>query len=426
MSPITQKKKCPVCGYVTKDNRLMNCPNCGTELILDVVLPNLNVQDSFFDTQINELKEEQLGLSASNKKIDQQAWQIMDQEGGITQYPLFVKKEVNLYPTIQIPRISFNFFRQYRVVSIVLISILSLLQSGSFLFLISSLHALLYQINSTKVVSVVPLLITGLVFYFIVSYLQLKFILFLKQKNFPERKLEQNFSFVSFALINAIQLFFSIMVLGVVFIIIRNSEVNIERSIGSQLILGLGLLILAPFLLVFRIAKMLSLMRKTGLFQNIYDSFQFSKFSLRRGYGILFLSILLPTFIVTLAIESVTRCLSFLFSISDHTGTTLNVVISIFLLLSISVLFTISNSEDLDILSIYESFLFSFSVPPIITWINKEAKMESLKEEKPEFEDLFNLDNVDALTEVRYCPVCSTKLPEDVDYCVNCGHPLRE
>jgi len=68
VSPITQKKKCPVCGYVTKDHRLMNCPNCGTELILDVVLPSLNVQDSFFDIQGNELKETH-NLGNNSKKI---------------------------------------------------------------------------------------------------------------------------------------------------------------------------------------------------------------------------------------------------------------------------------------------------------------------------------------------------------------------
>jgi len=425
VSPITQKKKCPVCGYVTKDHRLMNCPNCGTELILDVVLPSLNVQDSFFDIQGNELKETH-NLGNNSKKIDQPAWQIMDQEGGATQYPLFVKKEVNLYPVIQIPRVSFDFFKQYRVIYLILISILSMLQSASFLFLISSLYVMLNQIKSSSAVSIIPFLLVGLICYSLFSYLQFKFIFHIKQKNFPERILEKDSSFTSFVLINALQLLFSAILLGVIFLLIAKSGANIEKPIISQLMLGLGLLLIVPLLLVFRTAKILSLMRKTGIFQNMYDAIQFSKFSLRRGYGILFVSILLPIFIVTLGVGSITTCLSSLFRISGYTVSVLHIVTTVFLLILVSGLFLISNNEDVDILSIYESYLFSFSVPPKITWLNKETNIESSKEEKQEFEDLFNLDNVDSLVEVKYCPVCSSKLPDDVDYCVSCGHPLRE
>ncbi|MHA1399340.1 MAG: zinc ribbon domain-containing protein [Candidatus Heimdallarchaeaceae archaeon] len=356
--------------------------------------------------------------------IEQKAWQIGDPEKNLAPTPLYIKKEANLFSSFQVPKVSLEIFRQYGIFSLLLLGILHIIQGLLWFLEAAIICSILHDFPLSFTRKTLILLIT-VSLSAILSFVIFKIAIKLSKENKEENKVLPHRVFATFMIINLSQF----VLLGALFvlttIIIEKNNNGLSAAIFFSTIVAtatVGSIVSLPF----RIAKMLSLMRKTGIFQNFADAYQFSKLSSRRGYGMVLVSILIPTLIMIGGLYPTTSVFYKIFlKVNILNYSNLDFAIFGTCLILIVSLSLFSTLEDISITQKYEHLLHTFADPPNIDWINKEKKKEEETQKHTEFIDILGEESILEEDAISYCPKCSSAVPEDVNYCVVCGYKLR-
>ncbi|MHA1259257.1 MAG: zinc ribbon domain-containing protein [Candidatus Heimdallarchaeaceae archaeon] len=399
------------------------CPVCGTELQPQVEdhPPSSPTQGFPSPPSISKIGFEDEPI-ATKQALDlyendvQYAWRISNEL-----LPLNMKGQVNYSEPFNRPKLGFNCISHLKKAEFVILIFLSAISSFSLLAFIGLTGLLLfYQSLSVKIII---LTIGFLVFHSLINYfkdkLSSKFLVNNTTTTHKFENLKLNYSiievthlaiivfllFLAFSFINIFSL--SLPVLSVAYIV------------GFLLVVSVSLV--SP---PFKVARLFSFVRNSGVFQNIHDSFQMPKISIRRSVEIMIFSFLIPSAIIVGSINSIFKIFTFLFlSESQLPPSVWDIILFFVVCVALTLNFFFADLNDTETVVVFEELLSKFIAPPSLEWLSmtKQKQGSSLQHS--------GID-VDALSSSAFdeqetrCPFCSAIVIEGAEFCTDCGKKL--
>ena len=414
MSSISDKK-CPIC-YSTFPIKVVFCPICGTELETQItkVAPttespydfpsnNPTSRPSFRDEPI-ETKTERGDFVADSTQF---AWNASD-----SLVPLRMKGHISYSDNFKPPKLQLRFFKKLSLREMFLIGTSGVLTSLALIIFIN--------LSLLLVLGILPVSLASLLFT-ILSFFAITFLIYVFNNriaktirnwkdNSSEAKNSNIFTYGLIYLITFVKIFQGIS---------QGSNQNIAIYLPF-LLTAIVLSIISP---IFRIAKILSSLRESSIFQSFLDAFQFPKYSLKRIIQSGLISFLVPASILIAGLNSFSKIFLSLFSPaveSAVSGSDYAIGCLVFLFFSVSVI--VGSFVDINSIYYYEGLIKEYVEPPSLRWIKSKyssSQSESEKKNNTETESR----HFSGEREER-CPACSALMIDGAEFCTDCGKKI--
>jgi len=425
VSPISTKK-CPIC-YSILPHKVVFCPVCGTELqanIEEVPSEPESVIEQYYNYPTARRLYGDEPLETSNTNLpdhfngNQFAWKVSD-----SVLPIKTKNHANYSEMFNPPKIDLRFIKNLTLLEMILFSVLGLSYTLLLIFQIG-LSCLLISVSLTSpwiyiIVLVVSLIPSSLLLYL----LNQKITNTLTKQNASNIELPKRQLF-SFLFVQGTHL----LSVGLIVTGLLTTLLPLSVSINSIIVIYIFIVITALLVSIisppFRIAKLFTSVRESGIKQNYQDSFQFPKICLKRYVLISLFSYLIPAAILVLGLQYFLNLLASVFIINYGIGTTgwdISLGILFWLLLTVSILF--SSIEDVKTTSFYELLLQKFVSPPSLKWINQGNNLNASGRAAKIVN--FNADSFLSLgPRKELCSTCSEPLVAGAEFCTHCGKKI--
>jgi len=413
-------KKCPIC-YSILPPKVVFCPVCGTELQTQVNEPvnvvhtpvNNPSRKPFFGDEPIET-----ALNKTDIIVDstQYAWKVSD-----TLIPFQMKGQVKYSDDFSLSRFKLRFMKQMKISDLAIISSLSLVISFLLIFQIGIVSFLIFNISFSFIV-----FLSLLIFSLVTSSLAL-FILNQKIANILAEKNEIKLSstkknLLPFLFIHGLHLVVVALVSGALFFMIKSSIVSGTLPPSIYAFAFLLIMIISLISPSFRIAKILASIRESGIFQDLYDSMQFPKISVKRNLEMSVLTFLFPLSIILASLNTLLNFAGNIFDSSNQNPlSSIDIFVFILVILVIAVCFAFFSLNDIKATLHYEKIIQQYIDPPSLEWIDKnqddfdsEYKIQS-RNPSDNFQES-TLSNRE-----RRCPSCSALIIEGAEFCTDCG-----
>lgn len=413
-------KKCPIC-YSILPPKVVFCPVCGTELQTQVSEPANVVHTPVSNPARKPFFGDEPIETAMNKTDiiingTQYAWKVSD-----TLIPFQMKGQVKYSDDFSLSRFKLQFMKQMRISDLAIIGSLSLITVFLLILQIGIVSLLIFYDSSLFVVSI-SLLIVSL----ILSSLAL-FILNQKIAKIIAEKSEIRLSstrrnLLPFLFVHGLHLIAIMLVSGVLYFMIRSSILSETLPPSIYAFAFLLILILSLISPSFRIAKILASVRDSGVFQNLYDSIQFPKISIKRNLEISVLTFLIPLSIILASLNPLLNFIGNIINSSNHTSlTSIDIFIFTLVLLVTTICFTFVSLNDIKATLHYEKIIQQYIDPPSLEWIN--SKHDDLDNDYKTQSRIPNDEFQEASfsNRERRCPSCSAIIVEGAEFCTDCG-----
>ncbi len=423
MSPISNKK-CHICNSTFPD-KVIFCSVCGTELVDEAKKPSNTIvsaldlpsghpnSKTFFRDEPLETKPIDGDFIADKTPY---AWQVSE-----NLVPFSMKSQISYSDGFKSPKIDFKKFKQLSILEGLFLGSLNMIIS-IFLVLFSSIIVLTTSRLIPSNWLAIFLATCIAVLYFWLSYFS-SFKTAQIISSWEDQPLAISKSnFLSFTFIQVIHvgLISAISAICMNLLFPNTDLINSPDSIYVPSIVIL--LLVAFFSPTFRIAKILSLLRKAGTVQDFLDAVQFPKIGAKRTLEVIVFSYLIPAALILSIFSPASHIVSTLLTSATET----NVAVWEYLLVGIVILFlaaclTFVNFVDVNTFYFYEQSIKEYIEPPSLNWVKKTGSYSS-----KEIEDSLSHNSTDAYSsstlgvDVR-CPACSSILVSGAEFCTDCG-----
>ena len=424
---LISNKKCPICNSTFPD-KVIFCSVCGTELVEEVKKP-IYPLDSAIDIPSGHpnskifFRDEPLDTKSINEDFmadkTQYAWQISE---NLT--PLRMKGQISYNDSFLSPKLNLKRFKKLSFFEILLLGCFNIIISITLILFSSIVLLSLMDLIPSNWLSIFLILCSTIV-YFLFSY----FSTFKTAKiisNLEEQSLKMSKSnFFSFSLLNL----FHMGLIGIISVICmklffpHSDPINSPFSIYVPSIMIIVLI--ALFSPTFHIAKILSLLRTTGAFENILDAIQFPKIGTKRTLEVIVLSYVIPAFII-MAIFSPTShiLLSFLIPSAEVVVAIWEYIITGVIIVILVVNITLTNFMDVNTFYYYEQSIKNSLVPPSLNWIrNSSDNLNFNNSDIPKVDENYQT-NYPLESKEERCPACSATLVIGAEFCTDCGRKI--
>jgi uncharacterized membrane protein len=205
--------------------------------------------------------------------------------------------------------------------------------------------------------------------------------------------------------------------------IFQSVSQGLNQNIAIYLPFLLTAIILSIFSPIFRIAKTLSSLRESSVFQSIIDAYQFPRFSLRRVIQSSLVSFLLPASILIAGLNSFSKVFLTIFSPAvESTASGLDYAICSIVFLFFALAITFGSFLDINGIYYFDKLLKENTEPPSLTWVKDEiSQSQAGKEGRNNNETTSNYSGIER--EER-CPTCSALIIEGAEFCTDCGKKI--
>ena len=422
---IISDKKCPIC-YSTFPTKVVFCPICGTELETQIakVAPttespydfpsnNPTSRPSFRDEPI-ETKTESGDYVLDSTQF---AWNASD-----SLVPLRMKGQISYSDNFKPPKLQLRFFKNLSLGEMCLIGTLGVLTSLALIIFIN--------LSLLLVLGILPISWSSLLFT-ILSFFAITFLICVFNSriaktigNWKDSSSEtKNSNIFTYGLIYLIQIV-TIGAISITFVeIFQRISQGSNQNVAIYLPFLLTAIVLSIISPIFRIAKILSSLRESSVFQSFLDAFQFPKYSLKRIIQSGLISFLVPASIFTAGLNSFSKIFLSIFSPavdSAVSGSDYAICSLVFLFFSVSVV--VGSFVDINGIHYYEGLIKEYVEPPSLSWIKgkySSSQTESKKKNSKETESR----HFSGEREER-CPACSALMIDGAEFCTDCGKKI--
>ncbi len=413
-------KKCPIC-YSILPPKVVFCPVCGTELQTQVS-ESINVVHTPVSDPVRKPFFGDEPIETAMKKTDiivdgtQYAWKVSD-----TMIPFQMKGQVKYSDDFSLSRFKLRFMKQMKISDLAIISSLSLFTAFLLIFQISLVSLLIFYESISFLVSLSLVIVSLTISSLALFILNQKIAKIIAEKN--EIKLSSTKkNLLPFLFIHGLHLIMVVLVSGIIFFMIKGSLLSETLPPSIYAFAFLLILILSLISPTFRIAKILASVRDSGVFQNLYDSIQFPKISIKRNLEISILTFLIPLSIILASLNPLLNFVGNIFNSSSYNPlTSVDIFIFTSVLIIIAVCFAFFSLNDITATLHYEKIIQQYIDPPSLEWINShqddlgsDYRIQSINP-NDEFQEK-SLSNRE-----RRCPTCSAVIVEGAEFCTDCG-----
>jgi len=421
---LISNKKCNICNSTFPD-KVIFCSVCGTELADEVKKPSSTVDSpidlpsghpnskSFFRDEPLDTKPMDGDFIADKT---QYAWQVSEDL-----VPFRMKNQINYSDGFNSSKIDIQRFKQ--------LSALEGLYLGSINTLISISLILFSSIILLNILHLIPsgwlsifLAICLSLLYFGLSYFSsFKTAQIISSWDEQPLKISKS-NFLSFSFIQAIHvgLISAISVICMKLFFPSSDPINSPISIYvPSIVIILLIAFLSP---TFRIAKILSLLRNTGIVQDFLDAIQFPKIGAKRTLEVMVLSYLIPASLILAIFSPATHLVSNLLATTIETKVAAwEYILIVFIVLLLAVCLSFANFVDVNTFYYYEQSIKNYIEPPSLTWVKKvgQNSIQSSSDGSRDFYGASNNNDLESRDE--RCPACSAILVGGAEFCTDCG-----
>lgn len=423
---IISDKRCPIC-YSSFPTKVVFCPICGTELETQLakVTPttespndfpsnNPTSRPSFRDEPI-ETKTESGDYVLDSTQF---AWNASD-----SLVPLRMKGQISYSDNFKPPKLQLRFFKNLSLGEMFLVGTLGVLTSLALIIFIN--------LSLLLVLGILPASWSSLLFT-ILSFFSIAFLIYVFNSkiaktiedwkdNSSETKNSNNI--FTYGLIYLIQIV-TIGAISITFVeIFQRISQGANQNIAIYLPFLLTAIVLSIVSPIFRIAKTLSTLRESSVFQSFSDAFQFPKYSLKSIIQSGLISFLVPASILIAGLNSFSKIFLSIFSPaveSAVSGSDYAICSLVFLFFSVSVI--IGSFVDINGIYHYEGLIKEYVEPPSLSWIKSKyssSQSESEKKNNTKTES----SHISGEREER-CPACSALMIDGAEFCTDCGKKI--
>jgi len=424
VSPIS-KKKCHICNSTYPD-KVIFCSVCGTELVDDTKKASNDI-DSPLDLPSGHpnskiyFRDEPL----DTKPVDggfitdktQYAWKVSEEI-----VPFKMKSQISYSDGFKSPRLDINRFKQISFLDGFYVGSINLLNS-----LLLILFASLVLLTTMKLLALnwLPIFLSVVIalLYFGLSYLS-----FFKTaqvisdwENQPLNITKANFLSFSFIQTVHIGIISTISVVSMKIFFPNTDPISSSISIYvPSIVIILLIAFISP---TFHIAKILSLLRNSGIIQNFLDAVQFPKIGLKRTLEVAIFSYIVPASLLVSIFSSASHLVSAI--LSPESTTTIAVweyIIVSFVTLILAISLTYINFADVNTFLFYEQKIKQYVEPPSLNWVKKAGHFSQENDE--DISNEFSDSNYGLVTKNERCSACSAILVKGAEFCTDCGKKI--
>lgn len=434
-------KICTVCeNIVRKELEVHFCPVCGAELVEAKIkessthINEYKTQKGFNKNLTEDSNEGHFNYELDRKKIDSLSWQMNEHQSESK-----VKKHETDYlrKTVSINRFDGSFV-WYSYILVILCNLGAVI---SLFFIVGGMGSyILYKTNLGPVYWIFSIfsLLMGAIFDFLNENLAINIIsrrsdIKVKQKQVQNIKKR----FLIYLIVYIMQIISCFLI--ILFIKLFYDSVLDKTSKIVEIILNLGSFALFFTFLSpsFKIAKVFSNTRDESIYQNLFDSFQFQKFSTKKTSKLIIYCAIFPLLLLFGGIFPIAQTYMFLL---DSQGvflldTLIYLLITILLIIFLIGFKVFMNVKIVSNIIFYEYDLEKSFQSPLITWISKRDNEDYVMENKrtkkeshisnQKTDPIHTKENVYSGIDER-CPHCSASLiGKEQQFCVNCGAQLK-
>ncbi|MCK4844782.1 MAG: zinc ribbon domain-containing protein [Candidatus Heimdallarchaeota archaeon] len=426
------EKSCPICKSILS-SKVAFCPYCGSgvqELSGKSIdsrsssnKPILNQLGTYTDDLPEGMQNNQSRMIKLTENNEPLAW-TTNGNNAILKLKGRIKYLEGNFPF----KINLPIFKSFSLFENLIILFFSLITGLTFLFLIG-IGCLLYlstsHTSSTPyIVFAVSFLIFTIFNYYKSQYL---FSVLISKKNVSFGK--QRRSFIEYSVIQLLHLGIVLALIQLLFSISTSFLLQLEINVQFYILIAYTITIIAITSPPFRIAKKLALLRKSGIFQTFFNSFQFQKISFKRIFGITVFSCIIPVTISLLCLEPLISFMNNLFLQNTSSISGWGIVAICVSWLSLSTAFMFNAIEDSNTTMEYELLLREYSLSPSLDWISSQNDINENNNKvfSETLESKVNISEVHQITNFTdsMCPHCSAKLVVGVVFCTDCGRKVK-
>jgi len=422
---IISDKRCPIC-YSTFPTKVVFCPICGTELETQVakIAPtsessydfppnNPTSRPSFRDEPI-ETKTESGDYVLDSTQF---AWSASD-----SFVPLRMKGQISYSDNFKAPKLQLRFFKNLSLGEMFLIGVLGVLTSLALIIFINLSLLLVLGILPTSWASVL---------FTILSFFAITFLIYVFNSRIAQTigawkgtsSETKNSNIFTYGLIYLIQIV-TISAISMTFVeIFQSISQGSNQNIAIYFPFLLTAIVLSIISPIFRIAKMLSSLRESSVFQSFSDAFQFPKYSTKRIVQSGLISFLVPASIFIAGLNSFSKIFLSIFSPavdSAVSGSDYAICSLVFLFFSVSVI--VGSFVDINEIYYYEGLIKEYAEPPSLSWIKSKYSSSQSESEKKNNKETGSR-HFNGEREER-CPACSALMIEGAEFCTDCGKKI--
>ncbi|MEE9409734.1 MAG: hypothetical protein V3V41_02275 [Candidatus Heimdallarchaeota archaeon] len=417
-------KKCPIC-YSILPSKVIFCPVCGTELQTQISDTPPSTEASFIPPMNNPAQRqvfrdepiETTIIDSEFSELSQQyAWKISD-----SAIPFEMKGQIKYVDSFNQPKIIVNPFKNMKLHEILFNCSLGILTTIFLLLQIGTIGAIILYPQSS-LLSKISILIVSTFISGILLFLnnQRTTKILSKDMNINLNKVKRNF--LSFSIIHGIHLVFVGLIVTVSLKIVVSFTDNLLLNASIYTFSVLLILLYSFISPPFRIAKILTSLRDSGIFQYFNDALQFPKFSIKRSLEYCLFSFILPSAIILAGINSIFKIIT---AVINPAAQLILVkwdffMISITLLL-LTINFIFMTVTDAKTFINYENIIQTNLEPPVLNWINAQKESSEYRSTKGPTNFSSGQESQNYLDREERCPTCSTLLVEGAEFCTDCG-----
>ncbi len=422
---IISDKKCPIC-YSTFPTKVVFCPICGTELETQVVKPlqptetpygippNNPSSRPFYRDEPIETRSEREDFELDSTQF---AWSASD-----SVVPLKMKGQISYSDGFNPPKFQLGSFKKMSLAEILIVGALGISTSLALVIFINLSLLLVLSILPSSWVSLLLTIFSFFTFSFLVFIFNRRIAKTISYWNDEESKLPKS-NILTFGSIYSIYIAIA-GAISITFVkIFQSVSQGSSQNIAIYLPFLLTAIVLSIISPIFRIAKTLSSLRESSVFQSLIDAYQFPRFSLKRVIQSSLISFLLPASILIAGLSSFSKVFLTIFSPaveSAASGLDYAICCIVFLFFVISIVF----GSFLDITGIYhyEKLIKEHVEPPSLTWIKGNFSQSQFGNEIKNNTEA--VSNYSGNEREERCPTCSALIIEGAEFCTDCGKKI--
>ncbi len=423
------EKSCPICKSILS-SKVAFCPYCGSGVQESSDRPidsrsssnrsTLNQLGSYTDNLSEGMQNNQSRMIKLTENNEPLAW-TTNGNNVILKLKGRIKYLEGNFPF----KINLSIFKSFSLFENLIILFFALFTSLTFLFLMGIGCLLYLKTPHTSSTHYIVFAVSFLLFI-VFNYYKSKYIfsVLITKKNISFGK--QHRSFIIYSVIQLLHFGIILALIQLLFSISTSFLLQLEISAQFYILIAYTITIITITSPPFRIAKKLTILRKSGIFQTFFNSFQFQKISFKRIFGITVFSCIIPVTISLLSLEPLISFMNNLFLQNTSSVSGWGVVAICASWLSLSAAFMFNAIEDSNTAMEYELLLREYSLSPSLDWISsKDGKNDKVILET--LESQVNISEVHQITNFTYnmCPHCSAKLVLGVEFCTDCGRKIK-
>ena len=423
------KKSCPICKSILS-SKVVFCPYCGSgvqessdnsiDSKFSLNGSTLNQLGSYTDDLSEEMQNNQSRMIKLTENDEPLAW-TTNGNNAILKLKGRIKYLDGNFPF----KINLPIFKSISWFENLIILFFALITGLTFLFLIG-IGCLLYLSKSHT--SSTPYIVFAVSFliFIIFNYYGSKYVfsVLITKKNVSFGK--QHRSFIVYSVIQLLHLGLILALIQLLFSISASFLLQLEVNVQFYILIAYAITVITMISPPFRIAKKLAILRKSGIFQTFFNSFQFQKISFKRIFGITVFSCIIPVTISLLSLEPLVSFMNNLLLQSTSSVSGWGVVAISASWLSLSAALMFNTIEDSNTAMEYELLLREYSLSPSLNWISSQNDKND-KVISETLESRVNISEVHQITNFadNMCPHCSAKLVVGVQFCTDCGSKVK-